>query len=99
MTEKKRGKYNIIVPTKAMDESEFERFSIFKDQFVRVDKIDYLDIRVRQQTPAEYKNLFMYVKLGNAPDAWVKHLDDCKLLYAVKKEHAKQARQYLWILK
>ena len=93
MSGKKRGKYNNVnVATKAMDDVDFVKCSVFKDDAVWVDGIEYLDIVVGGRIPAEYKQLYMYAKLGRAPDNWVECLDNCKFLSASKKEQAKQAR-------
>ena len=93
MSEKKRGKYNNVnAATKSMDDVRFVKCSVFKDDAIWVDGVEYFDIVVGGQIPAKYKQLYMYVKLGRAPDDWVECLDNCKLLFASKKEQAKQAR-------
>ena len=47
MSGKKRGKYNNVnVNTKAMDNVDFVKYSVFKDDAVCVDGVDYLDIVV-----------------------------------------------------
>ena len=93
MSGRKRGKYNNVnAATKAMDDVDFVKCSVLKDDAIWVDGVKYLDIVVGEQITAVYKQLYMYVKLGRAPDDLVEYLDNCKFLSASKKDQAKQAR-------
>ena len=92
MTGNKRGKYNVIKATKRQDDVNFVSSSIFKDEVVTVDGVEYLDVCVGGRIPAEYKDLYMYVKLGKAPDDWVKCYETTQFLSVAKIEQAKHAR-------
>ena len=61
MSGENRGKYNNVnVATKAMDNVDFVKCSVFKDDAVWVDGVEYLDIVVGGRIPAKYKQLYMY---------------------------------------
>ncbi len=91
----KRGKYNVNAARKAMDEVDFMRCKVFKDESIHLDGEEYLDLLHGGRIPVKYKDLFMYVKLGKAPEDWVRCLDGCKILSVVKREQAKQARHLI----
>jgi len=92
MTGKKRGKYNVEGKTKALDDLAYVKCTVFKKESIQIDGEEYLEIILGGRIRAKEKDIYRYVKLGKAPDDWVTCLDNCKLLSAVKREEAKQAR-------
>ena len=92
MSGHKRGKYNVTRLTKKDDNVRCVSTNVFKDEVTTIDGVEYLDLQIGGRIPAEFKELYLYVKFGIAPKDWVKCLEDCKLLSKTRVEQAKSAR-------
>lgn len=89
MTGKKRGKYNTTKDTKRQDQVEFFS-SVFKGT-EQVGNEEFVRLVGGGRIHNKYKDLYLYVKTGRAPDNWANSFVQSQLLSAAKVEQAKHA--------
>ena len=85
----KRGKYNTTRATKRDDRIDFYS-SIFAGTETVHNEV-FLILIDGSRLPERYRNQYLFVKVGRAPDSWAQCFADSKMLSAAKVEQASHA--------